>query len=127
MQLAEEEEFEHKRQELEAACNPVMAKLYQGGAPETGTAATDAGAASGPGPKIEVRRQRALAAVLRAWARARAADKPRRASCCRRWIREHTNPVKGLQTRSNAALRRQMVLGPQDVARAAAPCNWTSC
>ncbi|KAL4854067.1 Heat shock cognate protein [Chlorella vulgaris] len=51
-QLAEEEEFEHKRQDLESACNPIIAKLYQGGAPPE-AAAADSGAASGPGPKIE--------------------------------------------------------------------------
>ncbi|KRY16428.1 Heat shock cognate 71 kDa protein, partial [Trichinella patagoniensis] len=30
-QLAEKDEFEHKQKDLESLCNPIMAKLYQGG------------------------------------------------------------------------------------------------
>ena len=62
-QLADKEEFEHKQKELEALCNPIITKLYQGaggaegmpgfpggmpGAPGAG----GAGAAAG-GPTIE--------------------------------------------------------------------------
>jgi L1 cell adhesion molecule like protein len=56
-QLAEEEEITHQREELEAVCNPIVTKLYQGGAPPGGmpdmggAAADDAGGAGGP--KIE--------------------------------------------------------------------------
>ena len=55
-QLAEEEEITHQREELEAVCNPIVTKLYQGGAPpggmpDMGGAAADAGGAGGP--KIE--------------------------------------------------------------------------
>jgi hypothetical protein len=34
-QLADKEEYEHRQKELEAVCNPIIAKLYQsaGGAP----------------------------------------------------------------------------------------------
>ncbi|KAJ4819709.1 Heat shock 70 kDa protein [Rhynchospora pubera] len=54
-QLAEAEEFEDKMKELESICNPIIAKMYQGGAPD---AAMDedgpaAGGSSGAGPKIE--------------------------------------------------------------------------
>jgi len=56
-QMAEVEEFEHKLKELEAICNPVITKMYQGGAggPPPGAApggpAPSAGGAGGP--KIE--------------------------------------------------------------------------
>ncbi|MDG2774691.1 Hsp70 family protein, partial [Vibrio parahaemolyticus] len=61
-QLAEADEFEDKMKELESICNPIIAKMYQGGAgPDMGGAG--AGAAeddyaapsggSGAGPKIE--------------------------------------------------------------------------
>nr|AXU24960.1 heat shock protein 70-6 [Cyrtorhinus lividipennis] len=62
-QLAEKEEFEHKQKELEALCNPIITKLYQGGAggpggmpggfPGAGGAAPGAGGAAGAGPTIE--------------------------------------------------------------------------
>ncbi|EFN51789.1 heat shock protein 70 [Chlorella variabilis] len=53
-QLAEEEEITHQREEMEAVCNPIITKLYQGAPPppEAGGASAG-GAASGPGPKIE--------------------------------------------------------------------------
>ncbi|CAA7398128.1 unnamed protein product [Spirodela intermedia] len=35
-QLAEAEEFEHKMKELESVCNPILAKMYQGGAAAAG-------------------------------------------------------------------------------------------
>lgn len=60
-QLAEKEEYEHKQKELEALCNPIVTKLYQGGAggvppggmpggfpPGPGGAAPGAGGAAGP-------------------------------------------------------------------------------
>jgi len=66
-QLAEKEEYEHKQKEVEAICNPIITKLYQGaggapggmpggmpggfpGAPGAGGAAPGAG---GAGPTIE--------------------------------------------------------------------------
>ena len=61
-QLAEVDEIEHQRSELEAVCNPIITKLYQGGAggapggmPDMGGAAAGGAAAggSGAGPKIE--------------------------------------------------------------------------
>ncbi|KAI5710434.1 hypothetical protein M8J75_008615 [Diaphorina citri] len=60
-QLAEKEEFEHKQKELEAICNPIITKLYQGsgGAPGGFPGAPGAGAppsgapGAGPGPTIE--------------------------------------------------------------------------
>ncbi|KAK6795600.1 hypothetical protein RDI58_009054 [Solanum bulbocastanum] len=62
-QLAEVDEFEDKLKELENLCNPIISKMYQGGAggdmPMGGSADTGAGygqggsAANGPGPKIE--------------------------------------------------------------------------
>lgn len=57
LQLAEEEEITHQREEMEAVCNPIITKLYQGAPPppEAGGASAG-GAASGPGPKIEVSR-----------------------------------------------------------------------
>ena len=54
LQLAEEEEFEAKRKELEEAASPVFARMYQGGgAPEAGGMPEAAAAAGGAGPKIE--------------------------------------------------------------------------
>ncbi|VAI28244.1 unnamed protein product [Triticum turgidum subsp. durum] len=54
-QLAEADEFEDKMKELEALCNPIIAKMYQGaGADMEGGMDDDTPAASGgPGPKIE--------------------------------------------------------------------------
>lgn len=58
-QLAEADEFEDKMKELESICNPIIAKMYQGGAagPDVGGAAADDDYApsggSGVGPKIE--------------------------------------------------------------------------
>jgi len=63
-QLAEKEEYEHKQKEVEAVCNPIITKLYQGaggapggmpggmpgGFPGAGGAAPGAG---GAGPTIE--------------------------------------------------------------------------
>ncbi|KAF9599090.1 hypothetical protein IFM89_033697 [Coptis chinensis] len=58
-QLAEADEFEHKKKELEGICNPIIAKMYQGaggnmpdgmdGMDEDGPSA----GGSGAGPKIE--------------------------------------------------------------------------
>lgn len=63
-QLADKEEYEHRQKELEAVCNPIITKLYQGagGAPGgmpggfPGAGAPGAGAsagAGGSGPTIE--------------------------------------------------------------------------
>ncbi|KFB48103.1 AGAP004944-PA-like protein [Anopheles sinensis] len=57
-QTAEKEEFEHKQKELEAVCNPIVQKLYQGagGMPGGPGAAPGAGGpppTSGAGPTIE--------------------------------------------------------------------------
>lgn len=61
-QLAEKEEFEDKLKELESVCNPIIAKMYQGGEgmggfsgeDDLGGASASAGSgAGGPGPKIE--------------------------------------------------------------------------
>jgi len=56
-QLAEADEFEDKMKELEGVCNPIIAKMYQGGAgPDMGAAPGDDDApshAGGAGPKIE--------------------------------------------------------------------------
>lgn len=63
-QLAEVDEFEDKTKELEGICNPIIAKMYQGGAapmggedddiPTSGGAGAGAGSGSGGrGPKIE--------------------------------------------------------------------------
>ena len=55
-QLAEEEEFKDKQKEVEAVCNPIITKLYQGGAPPAGGmpgAAPSAPTGSGAGPTIE--------------------------------------------------------------------------
>ncbi|XP_053330822.1 heat shock-related 70 kDa protein 2 [Spea bombifrons] len=47
-QAAEKDEFEHQQKELEKLCNPIITKLYQGGAQKPGPG----GAAAG-GPTIE--------------------------------------------------------------------------
>jgi L1 cell adhesion molecule like protein len=62
-QLVEKEEFEAQQKELEAVCNPIMTKLYQGaggmpggmpgGFPGAGGPAPGAGGAAGAGPTIE--------------------------------------------------------------------------
>ncbi|KAI7729295.1 hypothetical protein M8C21_018515 [Ambrosia artemisiifolia] len=59
-QLAEAEEFEDKMKELEGVCNPIIARMYQGGAggPDMGGGMDDdgpsaGGASGGAGPKIE--------------------------------------------------------------------------
>jgi len=56
-QLAEKDEFTDKQKEVEAVCNPIIAKLYQGagGAPDgtTGAGMAGAGAGTGAGPTIE--------------------------------------------------------------------------
>ncbi|KAF7806544.1 heat shock 70 kDa protein [Senna tora] len=61
-QLAEVEEFEDKQKELEGICNPIIAKMYQGGGAGAGgdagmdddmPAGGTAGSGSGAGPKIE--------------------------------------------------------------------------
>lgn len=57
-QLADQQEYEHKRQELERICNPIMTRLYQsGGMPTTsGVGANAPGGGTGGGgggPTIE--------------------------------------------------------------------------
>ncbi|XP_027352003.1 heat shock cognate 70 kDa protein-like isoform X3 [Abrus precatorius] len=54
-QLAEADEFEDKMKELESICNPIIAKMYQGGAGAGGDVDDDAPPAGGSaaGPKIE--------------------------------------------------------------------------
>ncbi|XP_004507753.1 heat shock 70 kDa protein [Cicer arietinum] len=57
-QLGEVEEFEDKQKELEGICNPIIAKMYQGGAGDVPMGgdmpgAGSAGSGSGAGPKIE--------------------------------------------------------------------------
>jgi len=59
-QTGETEEFSDKQKDLESVCNPIISKLYQGGAggmPEGGPAGAAAGApsgaSSGQGPTIE--------------------------------------------------------------------------
>ncbi|CAI0420941.1 unnamed protein product [Linum tenue] len=55
-QLAEVEELEDKLKELEALCNPIIAKMYQGGAGgdvPMGGGGGDASSGGGAGPKIE--------------------------------------------------------------------------
>ncbi|KAJ9550074.1 hypothetical protein OSB04_022617 [Centaurea solstitialis] len=57
-QLAEVDEFEDKMKELEGICNPIIAKMYQGGAggPDMDDEVPSAGGGSGSGgagPKIE--------------------------------------------------------------------------
>ncbi|XP_059826955.1 heat shock 70 kDa protein 1-like [Hypanus sabinus] len=51
-QMAEKEEFEHKQKELEKVCNPIIAKLYQGAAPEA-SFGSQAGHVNSSGPTIE--------------------------------------------------------------------------
>ncbi|XP_021277480.1 heat shock 70 kDa protein [Herrania umbratica] len=57
-QLAEVDELEDRHKELESICNPIISKMYQGGAangdvPMGGGEYTGSGSSSGPGPKIE--------------------------------------------------------------------------
>ncbi|KAL2641829.1 hypothetical protein R1flu_009416 [Riccia fluitans] len=55
-QLAEADEFDDKMKELESVCNPIIAKMYQGGAGGPPPSADDNDAApsgAGAGPKIE--------------------------------------------------------------------------
>ncbi|KAF3528189.1 hypothetical protein DY000_02043594 [Brassica cretica] len=53
-QLAECDEFEDKMKELESICNPIIAKMYQGGEGGPGGMDDDVPpSAGGPGPKIE--------------------------------------------------------------------------
>lgn len=53
--LAEKDEFEHKRKELEQVCNPIISRLYQGaGGPGAGGfGAQGPKGGSGSGPTIE--------------------------------------------------------------------------
>jgi L1 cell adhesion molecule like protein len=55
-QLAESDEFDDKMKELEGVCNPIIARMYQGGAGGEGAAPSyggDDSPPSGAGPKIE--------------------------------------------------------------------------
>lgn len=60
-QLAEAEEFEDKMKKLEGICNPIIVKMYQGGASDMGGAMDEdgpsgagaTGSGAGAGPKIE--------------------------------------------------------------------------
>merc|ERR1719364_589841 len=54
-QLAEEEEFEHKRKEVEGVCSPVMQAMYQqaGGGGDIGGMPGGGGGGGGGGPNIE--------------------------------------------------------------------------
>merc|ERR1712114_122101 len=55
-QLAEKDEFADKQKEVEAVCNPIIAKLYQGGEggmPGGMPGGAGAGSGSGAGPTIE--------------------------------------------------------------------------
>ncbi|XP_051147845.1 heat shock 70 kDa protein-like [Andrographis paniculata] len=57
-QLAEVDEFEDKLKELEGVCNPIISKMYQGGAggddmPGSGGGSGGSGGAAAGGPKIE--------------------------------------------------------------------------
>ncbi|XP_024388916.1 heat shock cognate 70 kDa protein [Physcomitrium patens] len=55
-QLAESDEFDDKMKELEGVCNPIIARMYQGGAGGEGGAPSNGGSDSSPsgaGPKIE--------------------------------------------------------------------------
>ena len=52
-QLAEVDEFEDKLKELEALCNPVISKMYQGGGTAAPSSADAAHDNSAGGPKIE--------------------------------------------------------------------------
>lgn len=55
--LAEKDEFEHQRKEVEALCNPIMSKLHQGQQQQQGPTGAGArgsqGQARGDGPTIE--------------------------------------------------------------------------
>ncbi|XP_037332687.1 heat shock 70 kDa protein 1 [Pungitius pungitius] len=50
-QLAEKEEYQHKQEELEKVCNPVISKLHQGGRP--GGSCGEQARAGSQGPTIE--------------------------------------------------------------------------
>ncbi|KAG0591248.1 hypothetical protein M758_1G157100 [Ceratodon purpureus] len=54
-QLAEADEFDDKMKELESICNPIIARMYQGGAggAEGAAPSYDNESAGGAGPKIE--------------------------------------------------------------------------
>jgi L1 cell adhesion molecule like protein len=59
-QLAESDEFDDKMKELEGICNPIIARMYQGGAGAAGGPSPsyedgneDIPSGGGPGPKIE--------------------------------------------------------------------------
>ncbi|XP_051171488.1 heat shock 70 kDa protein cognate 4-like [Leptopilina boulardi] len=54
-QLAEKEEFGHQQKELEAVCNPIVTKLYQGagGVPGGAPGSTPTGTGPAGGPTIE--------------------------------------------------------------------------
>ncbi|KAI7732586.1 hypothetical protein M8C21_024192 [Ambrosia artemisiifolia] len=53
-QLAEADEFEDKMKELENVCNPIIAKMYQGGAGDAAGMDDDVPVGGGgAGPKIE--------------------------------------------------------------------------
>lgn len=59
-QLAEVDEFEDKQKELESICNPILSRMYQGGAgggagpsPAGGYGGGSGGGDSAQGPKIE--------------------------------------------------------------------------
>ncbi len=57
-QLAEVEEFEHQQKELEAVCNPIISRMYQGGAGDMPGGMPDMGGAPqqpSSGPTVEVR------------------------------------------------------------------------
>ena len=51
-QQGEVEEYEHKQKELEAICNPIVARMYQGGGGGMPGAAPTS-SEGGAGPKIE--------------------------------------------------------------------------
>ena len=46
--LAEKDEFEHQRSELEAVCKPVMSKLYQQSGSQANTSCGPQGTGNGP-------------------------------------------------------------------------------
>ncbi|XP_029913876.1 heat shock 70 kDa protein 1-like [Myripristis murdjan] len=50
-QLADKEEYQHQQKELEKVCNPIITKLYQGGAPAGGY--REQARSSSQGPTIE--------------------------------------------------------------------------
>lgn len=52
-QLAEKEEYEDKQKQLEAICNPIMSKFYQGAAPSGPGGNTHAAPGGTAGPTIE--------------------------------------------------------------------------